>query len=521
LKTSFDSPLVTAGIAPSGSLGALLDLKFEADDAFRIVLCRQRSTTQNLINLCVAKADKKALGLDLGIGLNASLGAEFNLQDTFSKLVGAAAGTMLSRLKDDTKAKATEGLKKALGNDAINKYIQEAQSKIDGFIQKVTQSKADFAVAYERDRTNTQLFNYTINCDEPAALSTGYPAAIRCDFLTAARVTGVDLQPGSFVDDELSSKTTIKFQIFNILETDDVTEFFQNLRTVYAGNGTFRLIFRTGVDWHSVFNGRSEDLKVFFEAGSETGDQITFRNSTITLNFIMADSKDSRRAALTARVLRRLNNPQLNSLVDRITDTVQVAARIHSDVFHNLKFDEVKIGNRLNSGSHDKDRRNYETFAANVDALRPDEAFGRGLRRYEDWLSFNRSATDQDGSSQPPNRAEPGNLSVWPQQFSRISDPALRRFITIDFEAGRQFMNLCESLERLGDEKLDAAMTKQVFDQLLDSLNSVIGNSPTALTWYSKASFSALAQLMSGRVMNEVGPLNAGDPVEISFDLQS
>jgi hypothetical protein len=82
-------------------------------------------------------------------------------------------------------------------------------------------------------------------------------------------------------------------------------------------------------------------------------------------------------------------------------------------------------------------------------------------------------------------------------------------------------MNLCESLERLGDEKLDAAMTKQVFDQLLDSLNSVIGNSPTALTWYSKASFSALAQLMSGRVMNEVGPLNAGDPVEISFDLQS
>ena len=40
------------------------------------------------------------------------------------------------------------------------------------------------------------------------------------------------------------------------------------------------------------------------------------------------------------------------------------------------------------------------------------------------------------------------------------------------------------------------------------------------LTWYSKACFAALAQLMSARVTNVKGPTKPSDPIEISFELE-
>jgi hypothetical protein len=519
LKTSFDSPLLKGGLAPAINAGPFLDMKFEADDSFRIIIGRQRSGSKNLVNLCVGKVDKKALGFDLGVALNAGLGAQFDLQDTVDKVLEAAAEKALSRLSDDRKAKALEYLQKGLGADAVTKYISEVQRTINGFLNEVTTTNASFTVAYERNRTNTQLFNYIVDCNVPAALSAGYPAAIRCDFLTAMRTDGVELQPGSFLDDELHRTTTITFQLFNLFEASDVMQLFQNLKTVYAGGGVFRLIYDVGVDWQSVFNGRSEDLKVFFEACSETGDQVTFRNAAITLNFVMTDNADTQRAALTAKVLRLLNNADLTAAAASIQDTVQVTARIHSDAFANLKFDAVKVGNRLNPGSHDNDKRNYEAFVASVEALRPEPQFAQGLRRYEHWVTFNRTANDQSGSTQPPDRADSGNLIIWPDEFASISNSA-RRFAAIDFEAGRQFMNLCEFLDSLNDETLDDPMTKQLFNKLLDSLNSAIENSSTVLTWYSKACFSALASLLAANIVNISGPAKPGDPINISFELE-
>jgi hypothetical protein len=523
LKTSFDADLVTGGISPSVKIGASMDVKFEADDSFQIIVGRQRSAGQNIINLCVSKVDKKDLGLDLGVELSASLGAQFDLQNTLKKVLEKAAGPAIAGLTNTAREAALANFVKGLGQDAINQYVQEAQKEINNFLDKVNKQKADFTVAYENSRTNTQLFNYVINCDLAAALNTGYRAAIQCDFLSAMRVDGVDLQAGSFLDDELSQKTTITLQFFNIFNATDATEFFQNLKTVYAGSGIFRVIFDTGIDWRSVFNGRSEDLKVFFEATSQTSDQATFQSVAVTLNFVMADTKDTKRAALTAKALRLLNSSDLNTLLGKITDTVQVTAKVAPEAFAELKFDTVKIGNQLNSGPHDNDRRNYETFAANVAVVRSDSPFAGGFRTYDNWVTYNRRANDQEGSTRPPDRADSGNLnvmSVWPDAFSAVQDLATRSRISIDFEAGRQFMNLCESLRRLNDQTLDETMTKQFFNDLLDSLSSVVKNSPTVLSWYSKACFSALTQLMLARVADVTGSATPQDPVDISFELE-
>jgi hypothetical protein len=520
IKTAFSSPLVSGGIAPSVKIGASLDVQFEADDAFRIIVGRQNSAAQNVINLCVSKADKSKLGVTVGANLSASLRAKFNLQDTLNNILEKAAGPAVANLTGSDRQKALDLFKKTLTNDAMDQYVKEAQSKIDSFLNKVNNEKAAFTAAYERDRNKTQLFNYVVNCGVPAALNDGYSAAINCDFATAMHVPGVDLQPGSFLEDELTRTMTITLQFFNIFTATDAVEFFRKLKTLYAGGGVFRIIFDTGVDWKSVFNGRSEDLKVFFEATAATPDETTFENAVITLNFFMGDTNDAEKAALTAKTLRLLNSVQLSELANRITDTVQVTAKITPDAFKDLRFDPVEIGGHLNSGSHDNDRRNYEVFVANVDALRPDDPFGQGrLNSYADWVTFNTRVNDQENSTHPPDRAHSGNLQIWPEKFSSI-DPAARPFIAIDFEAGRQFMNLCEFVDRLDDETLTEKMTADYFSKVLDALDSAIQNSSTVLTWYSKACFSALAQLMSARVTNVKGPASPNDPDNISFELE-
>jgi hypothetical protein len=524
IKRSFSSPIASGGIAPSVKFGASLGITFQVDDAYRVILGRQKTGGKNLLNLCVSKADKTALGLNFGVTFTASLGADFNLQNALDKVIEKAAAPILQGLPASARDAALTAFKKSLGKDQIEKFQKEAQDEITGLINKVNNQTAGFSVAFERDRTKTQLANYVFDCNVSEALTTGYPAAMRCDLKAAMQSPGVELQPGSFLQDELSRSTTVTLQFFNLFKVTDKTTFFKKLRTIYSGGGVFRVVYDVGVDWINIFNTKSEELKVFFEAAAETPDQVTFQNATITLNFFMADSKDTKRAALTAALLEALGDEQLKSLVGRITDTITVTARVDAHAFGALSFDPVKIGGKLNPGPHNNDQHNYETFVAMVNFLRTDAPFARGLfPTYPDWVIYNQTANDQEGSTRPPDRSSSGNSnvsSVWPVDELRVSDIAERTFIRIDFEAGRQFMNFCEFLDRLDDSRLDEPSTQEVFQDLLGSLAKAVQNTSTALTWYSRASFLALFNLLSAQVAN-VQSSDPGKPLQISFDLRN
>jgi hypothetical protein len=523
IKRSFNSPLATGGIAPTIKFGASLGLTFQANDAYRLIVGRQNSAGKNLLSFCVSKADKTALGINFGVTFTASLGAKFNLQNAIDKVIEKAAAPILKDLPGNLKNEALASFKQSLGEKQLEKFRTEAQDEINDLLKKVNNQTATFTVAYERDHKNTQLCSYVFDCNVPESLAVGYAAAARCDLTTALQANGVELLPGSFLQDELSSATTLTLQFFNLFKAVDKTTFTKKLKTLYVGKGVFRVVYDVGVDWINIFNNKSEELKVFFEASADTLDSATFQNANITLNFLMVDSEDTKRASLTAIVLEALGDDTLKSLASRITDTVTITARVDAHAFGALRFDPIKIGNRLNSGPHDNDRQNYETFAAMVNALRGEPPFGRGFNTYLDWVTYNQRANDQEGSTIPPDRDHSGNPrtdSIWPRRFANISDLAEREFIRLDFEAGRQFMNFCEFLDRLDDSTLDEPSTSETFQKLLNSLAKVVHNDSLALTWNGRASFLALFHLLSARVANVQGS-EPGKPLNISFELRN
>ncbi len=81
-------------------------------------------------------------------------------------------------------------------------------------------------------------------------------------------------------------------------------------------------------------------------------------------------------------------------------------------------------------------------------------------------------------------------------------------------------MNLCEYLDTLDDWTLNESDTDTAFDNLTKSLASAVHANGLALSWYSRATFSALAFLLEAKVTN-VKASDPGTPLSISFDLVS
>src|SRR5262249_32746711 len=98
LQSSFSSVIAKGGIAPSIKAAASLAVNFTASDSYRLILGRELANGSDGVTLSISKVDKKAFGLDLGIEVSASLGAQFNLEDAVNAAIERAAAPVLAGL---------------------------------------------------------------------------------------------------------------------------------------------------------------------------------------------------------------------------------------------------------------------------------------------------------------------------------------------------------------------------------------------------------------------------------------
>ena len=202
---------------------------------------------------------------------------------------------------------------------------------------------------------------------------------------------------------------------------------------------------------------------------------------------------------------------------------VKVSCVFDTSAFKNLKADNF-VNRKPKPLPHDEDECNWNAFVRAVNFIHGDAGFkGEGfpnlVEPFENWILYNRTAIDREGSTNPPNRMQAGNTAVdsrWPSHWTAV-DVTDRRFMFIYLDAGRRFMNLCDDLMHLANDFNDGE-TEEHYSQLLKHLNMMIRED--FKVWFTKSTLAALFLRTGSCAVDVEGPAEdevLGETFEILF----
>jgi len=532
---------VVINVKPSLKANAEFGIAYEYLDAFRVVVGRHTENNSDTISLFISKLDKKTLNVSFDVVFKVSLGASFNIQSRLDAIIDNAAQSLFKNLpagpvKDAAIAAFKENLKKEEHKRELEKYIKEANEQINSLLKQLDNRKIALGVLHESIDSRKALFNYTFDLNVPAALTEGFPLAVGGDFRGALRVDGVDLRPGSYIENLFIRRTTLTFQFFDLFHVFSMTEYFKKMTVVYAGKGVFKYRFTTGVKYEDGFVGHERAVEVFFTADASTVDFQNLSGTDVRLNFILNDHANRRAARQTLGVMQFAGGgTELQTLAARLRDTLERDASLRVKL--TCSFDRNAYG-RLLSDDFDQngkphqlpqphDQVNWEAFVQAVDDLSvgggfKTEGFPNRVARFGDWVRYNRVANDSETSTKPPNRLRVGNSntdSVWPDTWRQRDSLSDRRLLLVYLNAGRGFMNLADDLKHLAMDH-DTVNTQDRWEELVKFLNAMIedGQRGDVQIWFVKHSLLALLRLIRGRVINVKGPLD-GELIENTFEV--
>ena len=136
---------------------------------------------------------------------------------------------------------------------------------------------------------------------------------------------------------------------------------------------------------------------------------------------------------------------------------------------------------------------------------------------FKQFIELNRLWNYGGPSTKPPDRKRKGNPTRYPPDWPR--NTSLRQFISVYMEAGRHFMNLCESLGKLGGAA-SGSVTDREYEKLLMTLNAIIKKA--GYSWFAKPTLAALFNVTGGRIAELKAPESDdgdGATAEISFEV--
>jgi len=544
IKRSFESKAGSAVIKakPSFKFGAEFAVSYDHEDAFHVVVGRQKEATRgvNSVSLFLFKMDQSKLSTKFTAGLSVSAGASFDVSLKLDEAIDDAAKKLFAGLpegpiRDEAVKAFKENLKKEEHKRELEKYVKDANEKVAKLLKKLDNKKIELQVLNERISTQTVLFDYEFDlAADQAALTSGYALAVSGNFVAATKVSGVALRAGSCVEEEFISRTTIALHLFDLFHLADVTTYFRKTTIVYTGDGVFRLRFTTGVTHETGHVGHARHVEVFFTADVLTKDFLSVADLDVNLHFVLIDNANAKAARQTAGVLAAIGSgsdlqihaSRIKQLVDVDKSlTIKATAVFHREAYGRLTADEFVSG-KPQPLPHPLDDANWEAFVRANNFILAGEGFkGQGFPNlfepFNQWILYNRTAIDEETSTKPPNRRIRGNINTdsrWPSQLIDVSHDD-RRFMFIYLDAGRRFMNLCENLRHLGLD-LDDTTTEERYRDLLDTLNFMIQEG--IKVWFTKPILLALFRLMGGRVANLKGPSleeTIAKEYEVSFDV--
>lgn len=538
IERSFESssgkPVVKA--QPSFETRAAFSVGYHHEDAFRVVVGRHNRPAigVNTVTLFLFRMDQSELAVQFSAGISASAGTSVNLDSDLDKIIGAVATKLTEGLPSDAdRDAASEAFKKIEGSRRQwERHFTEANAHANKLLKKLDNKKVEITVLHEQIKKDTVLFNYEFDLNRSTALAQGYGLAMKGEFAEAIKVSGVDLLPGSFVENEVIRRTAVSFQLFDLYRFRSITEYFRKSTMVYAGGGVFRLRFVTGVKHESGRVGHSRQVEVFFTADVLTKDFKLAANLDVKMHFVLNDHQNRKAARQTARALQMIAaggdlapvSSHLTTAIERdSTLDVKVSCVFDKSAFKNLKADDIFNG-KPTPLPHNEDECNWNAFVRAVNYIHVNAGFkGEGfpdlVESFDNWILYNRTAIDREESTKPPNRTQSGNTAVdsrWPSRWTGINVTE-RHFLFVYVDAGRRFMNLCDDLMHLANDSCDD-WTEERYCQLLKNLNKIIKEDVEA--WFTKSTLAALFLRTGSRAVAVEGPAEdevLAETFEISF----
>ena len=542
------------GLKPSLGFSASLGLSFDHTGVFRIVVERTKREIENSASLWLVKGSTSRLGVSLDVQLSASAGASAGLSVDSDVLV-ALLGESLNAQSGDSNSKdfarnLTNTLK-TRGKTEVNKYVAEVNKKLKEATALVNDRYVGLKVLYERQKLDTTVLRIRFNLgdDTQASSLSAYEAALNGDFRTAidavlAGNPGVSLQQGSYWEKELTTSTSIHLNLFGFASFTTITEFFKKSRVEYEGDGVFRFTYLVGERGKSLTDSKHlRMVEAYFTLNAKSipsvdPENLILDNLEVKLHFRLIDeaSKPGKRAAQqTAKALELLDGDgALSAIAAEIRQDVQ--SNNSAVVEMHCQFDRSAFA-RLSASSYSGekppqdqtvDAANWSTFVRAVDkVLEGDgyktEGFPNLVAAYQHWQLTNKWANrTNDNPKKPADRRNPSNPLRWPQDggwiLIREDD---RRYMNIYLNAGRQFMNLCDDLNRLADVNPSKQTSEQAFIDLCDELDDMIREDYSV--WFTKPTLVALAWQTGAKATNlEVERTQEKDAkkLRIAFDLR-
>lgn len=519
ISRAINTPLARSALTlnPTIEAGATFAIKYEHEDAFRFVFAQDPAHGEKSVSLTILRSDRSSRTTQETAGITVDPGLKFDFGSRAAGPIGAAANQLLHGVDQGTRERATSVLTRKLQSDsksALDALAGSISDSVNGLFQGDSGS-CELKAIQERVHTNTALFRFHFDLARPGILESAVQLAMRGQIADAVTQDGVELDPGSLVENEFVRRATFGFQIFGLWKWSDVLEYLDRVDVIYAGNGYLRLVATEGVQEKSGVVGHQSDCDVHFLAeASEKLHEDATSGVAITLQFALLD-KTREQASATARILSAITGMGLPDAADSVQSAfnrgyagVRTTCAFAQDTFSEFTADSYRNG-KPGPLPHNHDADNYMRFAEAVATVNGQFL---GFPNYEDWAVFNRVATDQDGSTKIPDRKNSGNLRVWPQRFSNISD-SQRENMRFYSESARCFMNFCEDLQTLATT-VDEATTDAGFESLVRNLNGIVNKDVPAS--FIKATLLALIKASASPV-SDVQTKRDGKTLSVSF----
>jgi hypothetical protein len=463
-------------VKPTFQAAASFAFAYDDEEVFHVILARHTNTA----TLLYFRSDSTTVSTTETLGITLNTGASFNLTSNLPTAAGKIASAAVSKLGGN----AASGLANTIATDtsgAVQDFIDDVNTSVNSFLSKGDGQTIQLQLQQERLNANTALFSFEFDLTQPDAVATGYPLAVAGNFAAAIQITGVDLDPGSFVEHQWVQSTSVAFQFFDLFMASDVTQYFQDTKLVYAGNKTFRLIFKTGVKDIVTINSAENDCEVYFSATAPADAEANvIGDLVVKLNFVTVDHS-SNAAQETKRALTFIGGPALRPAVAaipaKLNGSLTVNCQFSQSAFSQLNCDDY-VGKKPSNLPHPVDAANYMDFLAAVQGIVPPDNINSDFLRffgsYDSWIEFNRVKIDQEGSTITPDRKSIGNVAVnrWPEALISI-DESERVSLQCYIYADQAYMNLCDSLKHLASD-LAAGTFNDNIDLLESSLTAII-----------------------------------------------
>lgn len=533
LEQTFRSETGSTAVRMSPGVGAGLgiDVNWDHSDTFRIVL---GSVNPGTLAMFLFKMDQTTVSATLSASARVLLITPFDLQKKVDLLLETAANRAFGALPEGAQKSA---LVKALiermksSPEALKQFISDIKDEQNMFLSKLGGLKAVGAAAsFERITTNTALFHYEF--DLPLK-SKGFETALSGNFREAVKQPGVRLGIGSYIEQSLVKRASVSFHIFDAFRARSVEEYFKKSTIEYIGGGVFQLRYVTGKRAAKEVFGRERAVEMYLLASAESAQGGAIRAQDVMLYFMLSQENDPRAARQLAGVAGAIAPGSgaadaLRRAIDRNPKlAAKLTCRIAPSAYGRLSFTAFRAPGKPHELPHTEDALNYAAFVTAVDMLFDrggfeTQGFPDAVDRFADWVTYNVTVNDQEGSEIPPNRRLKGNRTGWPAgagvRASQVRDRAKREIMRTYLLAAQAFLNLCEDLVRLSTMIADVDTEKELKD-LSKWLDELIKKDATGFPLhFTNPTLVALAARMKAEVRRaEIA--EKADGFEVRVDL--